>query len=259
MRPMTDEEKSAKKAASRASSKAPKAKCEFDGCDKCPKEPTAHTDGKIYCATHFKKIVVEEKKAESSRNEVAQRVAQAASPEVKTMKSASKKAEKAVEKVAKGTVESPKKDAVKEAKEKLEKKIEEANKKLAEKSAKAVETTPKKITTSPKKSPVAEPVKKSTFDFSSSPKPIQENVEFWATKRVNLDKNTEGKRWRYNPSTGLCFEDNDDYVLVATYINGAVSWEVPEEAKQWADKSGCIIPEEEDDDIELEGEFSDEE
>ena len=101
--------------------------------------------------------------------------------------------------------------------------------------------------------------KKTTFDFSSKAVNISEDPEFWACKRVNLDKNTEGKRWRYNPSTGLCFEDNDDFELVGTYINGAVSWEVPEEAKNWARKSGCIVNEDEDDDIELEGEFSDEE
>jgi hypothetical protein len=257
MRPMTTEEKSAKKAASRASSKAPKAKCEFDGCDKCPKEATPHTDGKIYCATHFKKIVVEEKKAEIK----------AASPKVeakvepkKEMKSASKKAEepkKEMKSVSKKAVEEPKKDAVKSAKENLEKKLEEANKKLAEK--KAATEAPKKITTSPKPAAKSPEVKKTTFDFSSKAVNISEDPEFWACKRVNLDKNTEGKRWRYNPSTGLCFEDNDDFELVGTYINGAVSWEVPEEAKNWARKSGCTVNEDEDDDIELDGEFSDEE
>jgi hypothetical protein len=171
---------------------------------------------------------------------------------------AEKKEEKSMKSASKKTVEKqaePKAD-VKLAKEKFEEKLKDANKKLAEKSA---ELTPKKITTSPKKSPVAEPVKKTTFDFSSKPVKINENPEFWGCKRVNLDKNTEGKRWRYNPTTGLCFEDNDEYTLVATYINGEVCWEVPEEAKQWAIKAGCVITEEDDEDIELEGEFSDEE
>ena len=103
-------------------------------------------------------------------------------------------------------------------------------------------------------------LKKITFDFSSSPKPISENINFWTTKCINLNKNTEGKRWRYNPETGLCFEDNDDFVLAATYIDGTVTWldEIPEEVKEWARKSDCEIP----DDYEIslsESDFSDEE
>jgi len=100
-------------------------------------------------------------------------------------------------------------------------------------------------------------LKKITFDFSSDPKPIGKNLDFWKTKRVNLNKNTEGRRWRYHPETGLCFENNDDFVLAATYIDGDVTWldEIPEKVKEWARKSGCDVP----DDIELDCEFSDDE
>jgi hypothetical protein len=100
-----------------------------------------------------------------------------------------------------------------------------------------------------------------TFDFTSDAKPICKNLDFWTCKRINLDKNIEGKRWRYNADTGLCFEDNDDFTLAATYVDGAIAWldAIPEEVKEWARKSGCDVPADEDDDIELDGEFSDEE
>jgi hypothetical protein len=133
--------------------------------------------------------------------------------------------------------------------------LAEANKKLAEKTSSAA---PKPITVSAKTSakPATKQVK--TFDFTSDAKPICKNLDFWTCKRINLDKNIEGKRWRYNADTGLCFEDNDDFTLAATYVDGAVAWldAIPEEVKEWARKSGCEVPADEDDDIELDGEFS---
>ena len=80
-------------------------------------------------------------------------------------------------------------------------------------------------------------------------------------QRVKLDK-TSDKKWRYNAATGLCFEDNDDFILAATWVDGATAWldAIPEEVKEWARKSGCEVPaEDEDMDIELDGEFSDDE
>jgi hypothetical protein len=248
--PMSAEEKSAKRSASRKpAEKKEKVKCAYDGCDKCPKEPKQHTDGKIYCAKHLDKVILAE--AKSPKTE--------AKPEPKTNKnkSVSKKTEveKKTEKVEKKTEVS--------AKDKLEKKLAEANKKLAEKTF-AV-SSPKPITVSPKTSakPAAATIKKTTFDFTSEPKPIGENRDFWGTKRVKLDK-TSDKKWRYHAATGLCFEDNDDFTLAATYVDGAVAWlnEIPEEAKEWARKSDCKVPaddDDEDDDIELDGEFSDDE
>jgi len=222
--------------------KKEKVKCEYEDCERCPKEPTAHTDGKIYCAKHLNKVILAESKSSPKTSPKSEKKSPSKKTEEKKTekKSSSKKTE---EKVSN--------------KEKLEKKLEEANKKLKEKTKSAEEVKPIKV--SPKTAPKTSP-KKSTFDFTSEPKSISENIEFWTTKRINLNKNTEGKRWRYNPETGLCFEDNDDFVLAATYINGAVAWlgEIPEEVKEWAKKSGCELPDE-DEDIELEGDFSDEE
>jgi len=248
--PMSAEEKSAKRSASRkpakgasAGEKKEKVKCAYDGCDKCPKEPKQHTDGNVYCAKHLDKVILAEAKSPKTSPKTE------AKPEPKSNKnkSVSKKTE-----VEKKTEVS--------AKEKLEKKLEEANKKLAEKTS-AV-SAPKPITVSPKTSakPAAATIKKTTFDFTSEPKPIGENLDFWATKRVKLDK-TSDKKWRYNAATGLCFEDNDDFTLAATWIDGAVAWldAIPEEVKEWARNSGCNVPSDEDDDIELDGEFSDDE
>ena len=268
MKPMTDEEKAEKKAEKRASSKKPakgasegkgagekkeKVKCAYDGCDRCPKEPKEHADGKIYCAKHLNKVILGEKKSSPK-----------SSP-----KSSSKKVE--VEKKAKGAKGAEAGEAGElSAKEKLEKKLAEANKKLAEKTsavsaptgAKGAEAgkAGKPITVSPKTAAKQATIKKTTFDFTSAPKSIGENIDFWATKRVKLDK-TSDKKWRYNATTGLCFEDNDDFVLAATWVDGATAWldAIPEEVKEWARKSGCEVPADEDDDIELDGEFSDEE
>jgi hypothetical protein len=241
--PMSAEEKSAKRSASRkpAGEKKEKVKCAYDGCDKCPKEPKEHTDGKIYCAKHLDKVILAEAKTPKTSPKTE------AKPEPKsTKKSVSKKTEDKKTEVS--------------AKEKLEKKLAEANKKLAEKTS-AV-SAPKPITVSPKTAAKpATTIKKTTFDFTSEAKPIGENLEYWATKRVNLNKNTEGKKWRYHATTGLCFEDNEDFTLAATWVDGAVAWldEIPEEVKEWAKNSGCDVPADEDMDIELDGEFSDDE
>ncbi len=243
--PMSAEEKSAKRSASRKpAEKKEKVKCAYDGCDKCPKEPTQHTDGKIYCAKHLKNTIL----AEANYPKSSPKTEAKSEPKSNKNKSVSKKTE-----VEKKTEVS--------SKDKLEKKLAEANKKLAEKTS-AV-SAPKPITVSPKTSakPAAATIKKTTFDFTSEPKTIGENLDFWATKRVKLDK-TSDKKWRYNAATGLCFEDNDDFTLAATYIDGAVAWldSIPEEAKEWARNSGCNVPaDDEDTDIELDGDFSDDE
>lgn len=244
--PMSAEEKSAKRSASRKpAEKKEKVKCAYDNCEKCPKEPKEHTDGKVYCAKHLDKVILAEAKTPKTSPKTE------AKPEPKsTKKSVSKKTEEKVEKKVEVS-----------AKEKLEKKLAEANEKLKAKTD-AV-SSPKPITVSPKTAAKpATTIKKTTFDFTSAPKPIGENIDFWATKRFNLNKNTDGKKWRYNKETGLCFEDNEDFTLAATFIDGAVAWldEIPEEVKEWARKSGCEVPaEDEDMDIELDGEFSDDE
>jgi hypothetical protein len=66
--PQTEEEKRAKRSSSnsaKASKKPATAKvtCEYPGCDKTVKNTTRHTDNCVYCATHYKKVVSDEKKA----------------------------------------------------------------------------------------------------------------------------------------------------------------------------------------------------
>jgi uncharacterized Zn finger protein (UPF0148 family) len=247
--PMSAEEKSAKRSASRKpAEKKEKVKCAYDGCDKCPKEPKQHTDGNVYCAKHLDKVILAEAKSPKTSPKSEAKSEAKSEPKVNKNKSVSKKTEDKVEV---------------SAKEKLEKKLAEANEKLKAKTSAVSASTGAKavkaITVSPKTSAKpATTIKKTTFDFTSDAKPIGENVDFWATKRVNLNKNTEGRRWRYNASTGLCFEDNDDFTLAATYVDGAVAWldAIPEEVKEWAKNSGCEVPEDENMDIELDGEFS---
>ena len=165
--------------------------------------------------------------------------------EKKEMKSTSKKTEKP----AKGAEAGEKKE-MKSASKKTESK-------QAEKPVKAGEKTPKK---SPKASPKASPKGVESDVFSGPAKPIAENVEYWKCKKINLDENTEGRRWKYHPETGLCFENDDTYTLVARYVNDELTWlnNMPERIKNWAVKCDIKLPQEEED-IELEGEFSDEE
>ena len=170
--------------------------------------------------------------------------------------------EKAAKKSASKKALKEKKEENKKPAEKVEKKeMKSASKKTeskpAEKAVKAVEKTPKK---SPKASPKASPKGVESDVFSGPAKPIAENVEYWKCKKINLDENTEGRRWKYHPETGLCFENDDTYTLVARYVDNDLTWlsSLPDRIKNWAVKSGCKLPQEEED-IELEGEFSDEE
>jgi hypothetical protein len=109
---------------------------------------------------------------------------------------------------------------------------------------------------SPMKSPSSQP-KTKDFDFSGPASPI---VRF---KKINLDENTEGKRWRYDSESGLCFEMEKD-VLVARYTtDGTLTWlkDLPENIKDWTKKAGYEVGEddEEIEDIQLDCELSDEE
>ena len=161
-----------------------------------------------------------------------------------------------------------KKEVDKASKKAPSKKTEDkANKKAPSKGAKGAEageagkktektdgsSTVKK---SPMKSPKTEEGKKKDFDFSSKPAPIM------SFKRINLDENTEGKRWRYDPNTGLCFEMDKDE-LVARYTNDELTWvkDLPENIKNWARSLGYSVADEEDEieDIELEGDLSSDE
>jgi len=138
---------------------------------------------------------------------------------------------------------------------KEEKKEDKASKKAPSKKTEKTDgsSTVKK---SPMKSPSTQP-KTEGFNFSGPASPI---VRF---KKINLDENTEGKRWRYDPESGLCFEMEKD-VLVARYTtDGILTWlkDLPENIKDWAKKAGYEVGEddEEIEDIQLDGELSDDE
>jgi hypothetical protein len=106
------------------------------------------------------------------------------------------------------------------------------------------------------KSPSAQP-KTKDFDFSGPASPI---VRF---KKINLDENTEGKRWRYDSITGLCFNMDDDTLVARYTTDGILTWlkDLPENIKNWAKKAGYEVgdDDEEIEDIQLDGELSDEE
>uniref|UniRef100_A0A6C0DL45 HMG box domain-containing protein n=1 Tax=viral metagenome TaxID=1070528 RepID=A0A6C0DL45_9ZZZZ len=140
--------------------------------------------------------------------------------------------------------EEPKK---KEEKEKVSKKKEEPKKKEAKKKENVENTI--------KKSPMKSPKIKDDFDFSG---PASLIMKF---KKINLDENTEGKRWRYDPETGLCFDMEEDK-LVARYKNDELTWlkDIPENIKNWAKRAGYSVDNDDEVcDIELEDELSDDE
>jgi hypothetical protein len=105
------------------------------------------------------------------------------------------------------------------------------------------------------KSPSTQP-KTEGFNFSGPASPI---VRF---KKINLDENTEGKRWRYDSITGLCFNMDDDTLVARYTTDGILTWlkDLPENIKNWAKKAGYEVGDEEEiDDIQLDGELSDDE
>ncbi len=165
---------------------------------------------------------------------------------------AEKKAEKrALSKGAKANKKAPSKKTEDKGAE-----AGKANKKAPSKKTEEVKKTDGSSTV--KKSPMRSPKteKNKDFDFSGEPTPIM------SFKKINLNENTEGKRWRYDPITGLCFEMDKDE-LVARYINNEITWvkDIPENIKNWAKRAGYSCDEEEDEieDIELEGDLSDDE
>lgn len=141
------------------------------------------------------------------------------------------------------------------------KKEDKANKKAPSKKTEAKESSEKKtdgsstVKKSPMKSPKTE--KKKDFDFSAEPTPIM------SFKRINLDDNTEGKRWRYDPETGLCFEMDKDELVARYTKDGDLTWvkDLPEKIKNWAKKAGYSVGDEEDEieDIQVDEELSSDE
>ena len=207
------------------------------------------------------KPMTDEEKAEKKAEKRASSKKPVVRDEDKANKKAPSKGAEAGKKEEKKEVDKSNKKAPSTKKE--EKKTEDkANKKAPSKKTEAKESSEKKtdgsstVKKSPMKSPKTE--KKKDFDFSAEPTPI---ISF---KKINLDDNDEGKRWRYDENSGLCFEMNED-VLVARYIKDTsdLTWvkDLPENIKNWARKAGYSVDDEEDEieDIELEGDLSSDE
>ncbi len=200
------------------------------------------------------KPMTDEEKAEKK----AEKRASSKKPAVKDDDTEPKVSDKASKKAPSKKTEdkaSKKAPSTKKEEKKEEKGAEagKASKKAPSKKTADGSSTVKK---SPMKSPSSQP-KTKDFDFSGPASPI---VRF---KKINLDENTEGKRWRYDSESGLCFEMEKD-VLVARYTtDGTLTWlkDLPENIKNWAKKAGYEVGEddEEIEDIQLDGELSDEE
>jgi hypothetical protein len=162
-------------------------------------------------------------------------------------KAPSKKEEKEEKKEDKASKKAP-------STKKEEKKEDKASKKAPSKKTEKTDgsSTVKK---SPMKSPSTQP-KTEGFNFSGPASPI---VRF---KKINLDENTEGKRWRYDSITGLCFNMDDDTLVARYTTDGILTWlkDLPENIKDWAKRAGYTVSDEEEiDDIQLDGELSDDE
>jgi len=201
------------------------------------------------------KPITEEKKAEKRSSSKGSKGAKGGKGGEAGKKPAVNDDEKNSEAPAKASKKSPSKKEAGEAGKKTE---EKASKKAPSKKEEKASVCKAKEESTVKKSPLKSPKTEKTkdFDFSGEACPI---VQF---KKINLDENTEGKRWRYDPITGLCFEMNED-VLVARYTKESdLIWvkDLPENIKNWAKRAGYEVGDEEEiDDIEFEGELSDDE
>ena len=200
------------------------------------------------------KPMTDEEKAEKKAEKRASSKKPAVKDEDKANKKApSKKTEAGNKEEDKASKKAPSKKTEDKASKKAPSKKTEAKEPVSsEKKTDGLSTVKK----SPMKSPKTE--KKKDFDFSAEPTPIM------SFKKINLDDNTEGKRWRYDENTGLCFEMNED-VLVARYTKdgGDLTWvkDLPEKIKNWARKLGYSVADEEDEieDIEVDGDLSSDE
>ena len=199
------------------------------------------------------KPMTDEEKAEKK----AEKRASSKKPVVRDEDKANKKApSKGAEA---GKKEEEKKEVDKASKKAPSKKEEDkASKKAPSKKTEAKESSENKtdgsstVKKSPMKSPKTE--KKKDFEFSGEPTPIM------SFKKINLDENTEGKRWRYDENTGLCFEMDNDKLIARYTKDGDLTWvkDLPEKIKNWARKAGYSVGDDEDEieDIELEGDLS---
>jgi hypothetical protein len=254
--PQSEEEKKAKRSSSKKPSK-PQVTCDYSGCDKVVKTPTQHTDGCTYCATHFKKVVSDEKKAATPKCQHVAKddkkcVSDAVNGEWCTRHM--KKSSPVVAPVAEPVVEkkAPSKKAEEKplaAKDSVKEKLAAAEKKMEEAKAKA----------SPKASPAtapASPIAKG-FNFKTEKaRSISDEPEYWTCKGFRFDGVNKN---RLHKETGIVL-DISEPKLVGTFIDGKATplADVPEVVKAWAKKCGIQVEEEEDMDIQLDEELESE-
>ncbi len=240
--PQTEEEKRAKRSSSKKpSSSKPKVTCDYSGCDKAVKNPTQHTDGCVYCATHFKKVVSDEKKAATPK-------CQHTDKEGKECKSDALNGEWCSRHMKKPSSEKEDKNSRNE---------------VAQSAAKSVSKKPeskKSPSQKPSEAPKTPALSSATDKFNfkrEAPVNISENPEWWTCKAIKLDGVNKN---RYHLKTGLVLELSETK-LVGTYINSKPVFlqDVSEEVKEWCRKSGIDVGEEEDIELDEELESEDEE
>jgi hypothetical protein len=267
--PQTEEEKRAKRSSSKKPSK-PQVTCDYSGCDKVVKNPTQHTDGCTYCATHFKKVVSDEKKAATPKcqhvgkddkkcvsdavnGEWCTRHMKKSSPVVAPVAEplaklgavnsevAEKKAADKNKSVSKKAEEKPKSDK----KSSVEEKLAAAEKKMDEAKAKA---------SSPASAP-ASPASKFNFK-TESPVKTTEDPEYWICVGIKFDGVNKS---RLHKKTGLVLKLGED-VLEGTFINGKATKldALSDDTKTWARKCGITVEDDEDMDMELDEELESE-
>ncbi len=256
--PQTEEEKKAKRSSSKKPSK-PQVTCEFSGCDKVVKNPTQHTDGCTYCATHFKKVVADEKKAATPKchhvgkegkectsdavnGEWCTRHMKKSSPSVSPVVApvAEKEEKKAANKSVSKKSEKPEKEE-KSAKDSVKEKLAAAEKKMAEAKAKA----------SPSTASTSSPIAKG-FSFKTTvPVSITEKPEWWICKGIKL----EGEKQRLHKETGLVLHLTENNLL-GSFVDGKFTKadDMFQEQIAWAKQCGLTVNEGEED-IELDEEL----
>ena len=265
--PQTEEEKRAKRSSSKKPSK-PQVTCDYSGCDKVVKNPTQHTDGCTYCATHFKKVVSDEKKAATPKcqhvgkddkkcvsdavnGEWCTRHMKKSSPVVAPVAEpvSEKKAADKNKSVSKKAEEKPKSDK-KSSKDSVEEKLAAAEKKMDEAKAKA---------SSPKSAPASAPASPaSKFNFKTeSPVKTTEDPEYWICVGIKFDGVNKS---RLHKKSGLVLKLGED-VLEGTFINGKATKlnDLSDDTKAWARKCGITVEDDDEDmDMELDEELSSE-
>jgi hypothetical protein len=238
--PQTEEEKRAKRSSSKKPS-APKVTCEYSGCDKAVKNPTQHSDGCVYCSTHFKKVVSDEKKASTPK-------CQHSDKEGKECKSDALNGEWCSRHMKKPSSEDKNKS--------VSKKPEKKEAPLAKLGA--VKNSEKTPVSKPSEAPKTPSLSSATDKFNfkrEAPVSVSENPEWWACKALKLDGVNKN---RYHLKTGLVLELAETK-LVGTFINNKAVFlqDVSEDVKEWCRKSGITV-EDPDMDIELDEELESE-